>query len=204
MTDLAQEQQRVWTRAEVEARVGEILVESLGVAETEVTPAASLVRDLGAESIDFLDIGFKIQQVLGVNLHTAEIRDRVMAWGALVHPTLAALITERYGVPMTVEELRGLEKGGLTAALGQVASRKSGEVLPGAVDELGRALVDRLVQEFAVLGCAVGEKDQVDLLAIMRSDLSTRKLTERTLDLLTVDALVGFVCAKLGPRLAGA
>ena len=95
MTDLAQEQQRVWTRAEVAAKVGEILVESLGVAETEVTPAASLVRDLGAESIDFLDIGFKIQQELGVNLHTAEIRDRVMAWGALVHPTLAALITER-------------------------------------------------------------------------------------------------------------
>ena len=105
---------------------------------------------------------------------------------------------------MTVEELRSLEKGRLAAVLDQVASRQPGRVPPGAVDELGRALVDRLVQEFAMLGCTVGEKDQADLLAIMRSDLSTRKLTERTLDLLTVEALAGFVCAKLGPRLAGA
>jgi len=30
-----------------------------------VIPSASLVKDLGAESIDFLDIGFKIQQTFG-------------------------------------------------------------------------------------------------------------------------------------------
>ncbi len=204
MADLAQEQQRVWTRSEVEAKLRGILVESLGVGDAEVTPSASLVRDLGAESIDFLDIGFKIQQELGVNLQTAEIRDRVMAWGALVHPTLAELLTARYGVSISVEELRALEKGGLAAVLDRVAGQRQTALTAADLDETGQELVRRLVKEFSALGCKVGEKDQQDLLAIMRSDLSTRRLTERTLDLLTVEALTDFVCAKLGPRLAGA
>lgn len=81
MTDQVQEQSREWTREEVEATLRSILVESLGVAEAEVVPSASLVRDLGTESIDFLDMGFKIQQAFGVNLETAEIRNRIVAWG---------------------------------------------------------------------------------------------------------------------------
>jgi acyl carrier protein len=203
MADLAEEHRR-WTRSQVESTLQEILIDSLGVAEPEVTPSASLVRDLGAESIDFLDIGFKIQQELGVNLQTAEIRDRVMAWGALVHPALAELLTARYGVSVSVEELRGLEKGGLTAVLDRVAAQRQITAPSDAVDEVGWELVRRLVKEFAALGCKVGEKDQADLLGIMRADLSTRRLTERTLDLLTVEALTDFVCAKLGSRLAGA
>jgi len=50
---------KIWTRAEIRVNVGKILVESLGVDEATVTDTAALVRDLGAESIDFLDISFK-------------------------------------------------------------------------------------------------------------------------------------------------
>ncbi|MDA0803846.1 MAG: phosphopantetheine-binding protein [Planctomycetota bacterium] len=42
--------------------VREILCDALGVDEDDVTPAASLTKDLGAESIDFLDINFKIEK----------------------------------------------------------------------------------------------------------------------------------------------
>ncbi|MEK7378075.1 MAG: phosphopantetheine-binding protein, partial [Candidatus Binatota bacterium] len=48
---------KVWTRGEVEKTLREILVDALGVDEDKVVPDASLVHDLGAESIDFLDIG---------------------------------------------------------------------------------------------------------------------------------------------------
>lgn len=62
----------------------------------------------------------------------------------------------------------------------------------------------RLVKEFATLGFTVNEADHRDLLGIMRTDLSTRRITERTLNLLTFGALVNFICAKLGPRLRAA
>ena len=66
---------------------------------------------------------------------------------------------------------------------------------------MGQELLRRLIKEFSTLGFVVEEVDQRDLLAIIRSDLGTRRLTERTLDLLTVDALVNFICGKLAPRL---
>ena len=122
MTNSAQEQHREWSRAEVEASLREILVDSLGLQEAEVIPSASLVKDLGAESIDFLDIGFKIQQTFGVNLQTAEIRDIIMAWGSLIHPALAEILTGRYNLTVTVDELRGLEKGGLDKILEHLRS----------------------------------------------------------------------------------
>lgn len=40
----------------------EVLVEALGVDEDEISMDASLTRDLEAESIDFLDIQFKLER----------------------------------------------------------------------------------------------------------------------------------------------
>jgi acyl carrier protein len=204
MTDSTQEQHREWTRGEIEGALREILVDSLGVGESEVSASASLVRDLGAESIDFLDIGFKIQQTLGVNLQTAEIRDRIMAWGSAIHPSLVDILRQQHGVTVTTDELRALERGGIAKILEHIQAGKS---LPGdghAADRIGHALVQRLVAEFGALGFSVSEADQQDLVGIMRGDLSSRRLTERTLDLLTVGALVDFISAKLGPRLRAA
>jgi acyl carrier protein len=204
MANSAQEQHREWSRAEVEVSLREILVDSLGIQEAEVIPSASLVKDLGAESIDFLDIGFKIQQTFGVNLQTAEIRDIIMAWGSLIHPALAEILTGRYNLTVTVDELRGLEKGGLDKILEHLRSSQGFTGTPEAADEIGRELLRRLVKEFAALGFTVNEVDHRDLLGVMRTDLSARRITERTLNLLTAGALVNFICAKLGPRLRAA
>jgi len=50
------------TREEIYSKVQGVLVDALGVDEDEVTPAASLRADLGAESIDFLDITFRLEK----------------------------------------------------------------------------------------------------------------------------------------------
>ncbi len=50
------------TKAEVFEKVKEALVEALGVDDDEVTPEATMVGDLGAESIDFLDIVFRLEK----------------------------------------------------------------------------------------------------------------------------------------------
>jgi acyl carrier protein len=51
------------TKDEIYKKVQDVLVECLGVDEEEVTPQASLRGDLGAESIDFLDIVFRLEKV---------------------------------------------------------------------------------------------------------------------------------------------
>lgn len=54
-------------------KVQEALVDALGVDDDEVTPEATLVGDLGAESIDFLDIVFKLEQAFGITFDRTEL-----------------------------------------------------------------------------------------------------------------------------------
>lgn len=61
------------TRDEILAKVTAVLVDALAVDEDEVRPDASLVRDLGAESIDFLDIVFKLEQAFGFKIAQGEL-----------------------------------------------------------------------------------------------------------------------------------
>ena len=64
---------RIWTRAEVRAEVGQIITESLAVDAAEVTDDASLIRDLGAESIDYLDITFQLEKVFSIKIPKGEL-----------------------------------------------------------------------------------------------------------------------------------
>ena len=56
------------TSDEVYSKVQAALVDALGVDDDEVTPAATLVGDLGAESIDFLDIVFKLEKSFDIKI----------------------------------------------------------------------------------------------------------------------------------------
>jgi acyl carrier protein len=50
------------SRDEIFEKVKEVLEEALGADEDEITPEASLTADLEAESIDFLDIVFRLEK----------------------------------------------------------------------------------------------------------------------------------------------
>jgi acyl carrier protein len=61
------------TRDEIYSKVQGVLVDALGVDEDEVTPQASLIDDLGAESIDFLDIVFRLEKAFDVKIPRGEL-----------------------------------------------------------------------------------------------------------------------------------
>ena len=50
------------SQEEIFKKVQAVLVDALGVDNDEVTPDASLKDDLGAESIDFLDVSFRLEK----------------------------------------------------------------------------------------------------------------------------------------------
>jgi len=58
---------------EVLKKVQSVLVDALGVDEDEVTPTSTLVGDLGAESIDFLDIVFRLEKAFGIKVNQGEL-----------------------------------------------------------------------------------------------------------------------------------
>ena len=61
------------SRDEILEKVTETLVDALGVDDDEVTSEATLVDDLGAESIDFLDIVFRLEKNFGVKIPRGEL-----------------------------------------------------------------------------------------------------------------------------------
>ena len=61
------------TQAEIYEKVTATLVDALGVDEDEVTQSATLVGDLGAESIDFLDILFRLEKNFGIKIPRGEL-----------------------------------------------------------------------------------------------------------------------------------
>jgi acyl carrier protein len=61
------------TKEDVFERVRTALVEALGVDEEEVSPQATMVGDLGAESIDFLDIVFRLEKAFGIEIPRSEL-----------------------------------------------------------------------------------------------------------------------------------
>jgi acyl carrier protein len=61
------------SRDEIFQKVQEVLVDALGVDDDEVTPDATLMGDLGAESIDFLDIVFRLEKAFGIKVPREEL-----------------------------------------------------------------------------------------------------------------------------------
>jgi acyl carrier protein len=73
------------SRDEVFQKVRGVLVDALGVDDDEVTPEATLMGDLGAESIDFLDIVFRLEKAFGMKVPREEL---FPAEGLLNNPEL--------------------------------------------------------------------------------------------------------------------
>lgn len=54
--------------ATVEARVKEIICEQLGVSEDEVVPTASFIEDLGADSLDLVELVMALEEEYDVEI----------------------------------------------------------------------------------------------------------------------------------------
>ncbi len=58
---------------EIYGRVARVLVESLNVDQDNLRPTATLQGDLGAESIDFLDIVFRLEREFDIRIPRGEL-----------------------------------------------------------------------------------------------------------------------------------
>jgi acyl carrier protein len=75
------------SRDEIFQKVQGVLIDALGVDDDEVSAEATLMGDLGAESIDFLDIVFRLEKAFGIKVPREEL---FPAEGLLNNPDLVS------------------------------------------------------------------------------------------------------------------
>lgn len=85
---------------EIFEKVRETLVEALGVDDDEVNPESTLIGDLGAESIDFLDIVFRLEKSFDIKIPRGELFPENIAQAD------SGLIQDGKVTPAGIEELK--------------------------------------------------------------------------------------------------
>lgn len=63
----------MYTVEDIYVRVARVLAETLNADEVDLTPTATLQGNLGAESIDFLDIVFRLEREFGIDIPNDEL-----------------------------------------------------------------------------------------------------------------------------------
>lgn len=89
------------SRDEIYTKVQAVLVDALGVDDDEVKPDAVIKDDLGAESIDFLDIMFRLEKAFGIKIPRGEMmpenltQDPNIVKDGVVTPAGLAMLKEK-------------------------------------------------------------------------------------------------------------
>lgn len=193
---MSQNNGKRWTREEVESALKEILTDALGIDREKLVSEASLVHDLGVESIDFLDIGFRVQQTFGVELPNKAIQDKALNWRNLAE--LGRILEQRYGTPVGPEELRQVRTMGIAGALSWLADRRGVAVQNGEAEKVAGELADRLVGEVESIGFRALRLDRKGIIDLMLQNLNSPQIIEGMLRLFSVGALVDFITARVG------
>jgi acyl carrier protein len=195
MSQQAEETNRSWSREEVESGLKEILVDSLDIDEERILPVSSLVHDLGAESIDFLDIGFRVQQTFGVELPNKPIQERVINWRNL--SVLRELLEERYGSKISSEDVKHFLTMGVPGVLSWLKEQKGTVCGNGDAEALAGCLADRLVSDVQSIGFRPSLIDHDGVKNLFMENLSSPKIFEGMLRLFSFGALVDFISDRL-------
>ncbi len=186
---------KIWTRSEVRVAVGKIIVESLGVDEATVTDDAALIRDLGAESIDFLDMSFKCQQTFGVDLPVRLIQDRRIEWRDL--GVLAQVLERRYGTAVASEELRTVAPATVGAVLEHLAAKHGVRRAPGDAPEVVRALAERMLADLDGTPLDLSDLTVERFAGYLTENLHAPAAIEAVLSRFTVRAVTEYIVRQL-------
>lgn len=71
--------------AEIASKVKAIIVDKLGVDENEVTPAASFTNDLGADSLDTVELIMEFEKEFGISIPDEEAEKISTVGDAITH-----------------------------------------------------------------------------------------------------------------------
>lgn len=76
--------------SDIHARVKDLVVENLGVAEDKVTDSANFIDDLGADSLDTVELVMAMEEEFGIEIPDSDAENIMTVKDAVEYVTKAA------------------------------------------------------------------------------------------------------------------
>ena len=70
---------------QIESKVKEIIVKDLGVKESEVTHTASFINDLGADSLDCVELVIDFEKEFGITIDENDAYENIITVGDAIN-----------------------------------------------------------------------------------------------------------------------
>lgn len=182
-------------REAVFEKTREILVDTLGVDHNEVTPEASLIYDLGAESIDFLDISFRLEKAFGIKFPTRQLGQVAEVARSTRMDTICQLLEKQYQIKITENEKEELADLDTKMIIDRIEARHNIKLESETVEGGIQMVANGIIEHLRSLGFNISNADPQNIIEVTMEDNPTT-IQEKVSRLLTVDSLVDLVVAS--------
>jgi acyl carrier protein len=189
-------------REEVFEKTKEILVDTLGVDEEEIVPEATLVYDLGAESIDFLDISFRVEKEFGVKFPEREIAQLAEVAKNARMETISKILQKEYNVQLSDEEKESLVDLDTKTLIERISGRHKIKLKSDTIEEGIQVVSKRIVDHLTGLGFVMSTNEPQRLIEVTVED-NPRSIQEKVARMLTVQSLVDFIVGSQAAQSEG-
>ena len=66
---------------EIQQKIVEVIVDTLGVEAAEVTPTATFAEDLGADSLEIVNLIMGLEDAFGITIPDEDVADKIQTVG---------------------------------------------------------------------------------------------------------------------------
>ena len=181
---------------EVFEGVRKILADSLEIDEGNITMDSSLNYDLGAESVDFLDISFRIDSEFDVELPNRELGQIAETINTLKIEEVNSLLARSVNSSLSEEEKKSLAILGIDSIFEKIKESHNVDGDKDLIEETAQGVIQRCIEHLKKLGFDIPEQKVMEIKGDLIEGVDPPNLLQKIMGMYSVRSLVSYILSK--------
>lgn len=170
----------------------EIVMEVLDLDAEDVLPESKLIDDLGAESIDFLDLSFKIEKEFGIKLPEREITQLGNTIKDKRIEVIGDLLKQQFDLTLSDEDRDAMADMELSSIIEKLNHSYNVEIGADLIEKGSAMVTSKIMDHLSGLGFVISKSKLQNLPDVTIED-NPMKIQKIVMDMFTVQLLADFV-----------